>query len=133
MSKETANYTVAQVAILTALAAAQPDGKLSLDLVKPLESDPRMNDADGNARNYRSIIAKINREGIPYSRKVVTSKDGSPVTKKTDLVGRIAAIVSGNLDGLDNAPKAALVAIAGFVEAAQAAMASDDGDETVAA
>ena len=119
MSKETpANYTAAQVAILVALAAAQPDGKLSLETVKPLENDPRMNTADGKSRNYRSILAKINREGIPYRGKVAVSKTGEPVVKKSDLVARIAAIVSGNMEGLDKAPKAALVAIASFVEGA---------------
>lgn len=133
-----ANYSVSQVAIIQAAsdAAVANGSKLDLDAAKTLASDPRMNvdDGKGDARGYRSILAKITRMGLPYARKEPVSKDGSPVTKKGDLVARINAIVAGNLDGLDKAPKPALVAIAAYVEAAAEAAFRDaetEDDETV--
>ena len=68
-------------------------------------------------KSSRSVIAKVIRMGLPYARKEPTSKDGSPVTKKGDLVSEIGAVVSGNLDGLEKAPKPALVALRDFVTA----------------
>lgn len=59
----------------------------------------------------RSVIAKINRMSLPYQRKVATTKTGAPVENKAAIVAEIAALVSGNLDGLDKAPKPALQAL----------------------
>lgn len=133
----TTNYTPAQEAIIREEMAKGPDGRGTLAIAKALggdpdkglAGDPRMVNSEGKDRGYRSIVAKVNRMGLPYARKEKTSKDGSPITKKDDLVKRIAAIVSGNLDGLDNAPKPALLAIAAYLEAAQA----DDESEAIAA
>lgn len=49
---------------------------------------------------------------LDYQRKEPTTKNGEPIVKKSDLVSEIAGVVSGNLDGLEKAPKPALVAIA---------------------
>jgi hypothetical protein len=127
------NYTAAQEAIIREEMAKGPGGKGTLEIAKALggdpdkglSGDPRMVNSDGQDRGYRSIVAKVNRMALPYARKEPTAKDGSPVTKKTDLVERIAAIVTGNLDGLEKAPKPALVAIAAYLEAATA---SDDAE-----
>jgi len=59
----------------------------------------------------RSVIAKINRMGLTYQRKVATTKSGDPVENKAALVKEIAGFVTGNLDGLDKAPKPALQAL----------------------
>lgn len=59
----------------------------------------------------KSVIAKINRMGLPYERKVAVTKTGGKVESKTDIVAEIATFVSGNLDGLDKAPKPALQAL----------------------
>ena len=114
MNAKTPNYTVAQENLILAAADA---GTLNLAAAETLAANPAMNDADGNPRKARSIVAKINRMGLPYERKVAVSKSGEPVEDKADIVARIAVKVAGNLDGLDKAPKAALVAIAKAVAA----------------
>lgn len=65
-------------------------------------------------KSPRSLIAKMVRMELGYVSKQPTTKSGDPVTSKTDLVASIATIVSGNLDGLEKAPKAALHALARF-------------------
>lgn len=138
MSKEkTPNYSAAQVALIAAVAASN-GGVLNLELAKSIAADPKMDSEDG-ARNYRSIVAKISRmvasgetveiDGEPvaitYERKQPTTKDGKPVTKKTDLVNSIAALAGVNaakLSGMDNSPKNALETLV----AALQSRASDD-------
>ncbi|TAK59454.1 hypothetical protein [Methylobacter sp.] len=126
---KTPSYSAVQEALIL---AAIGDGKGSISIAEKLAADPAMNEADGTPRKVRSIIAKMTRMGVPYERKAPVTKTGEPVTKKTDLVDRIAAIVSGNLDGLDKAPKPALQAIAAFVEQAaeDAFEANETDDET---
>jgi hypothetical protein len=68
-------------------------------------------------KSSRSIIAKVIRMGLPYERKQPTTKTGEPVTNKAKLVAEIGAVVAGNLDGLEKAPKPALVALRNFVAA----------------
>lgn len=65
----------------------------------------------------RSVVAKIVRMEVGYQSKQPVSKTGEPVMSKTKLVEQISAIVEGNLEGLDKAPKAALKAIAAFASA----------------
>ncbi len=63
-------------------------------------------------KSNRSVIAKMTRmEDVVYNRKLPTTKSGDPVTSKADLVAAIGEIVSGNLDGLEKAPKPALFAL----------------------
>ena len=106
MTKEkTPNYTADQVAAIVAAAPINKEvaTRLALELGKTV----------------RSVIAKAVRLEIYVSQGPV-SKTGEPVTKKDDLVADIAAIVSGNLDGLEKAPKAALLAIARFARSVNA-------------
>lgn len=112
-SNKTPNYTAAQEDVIRSVAATA-GGTLNLALATSIASDPAMNTADGSARNVKSVIAKINRMGIPYERKQSTTKDGRPVVKKSDLVGRIAAaagVQASKLDGADKSPKLALETI----------------------
>lgn len=136
MTKEKiANYSIAQTALIVA-AAESNGGVLNLDIAKSLAANPAMNDNDGNPRNYRSIVAKIARmvasgEVASYERKVPTTKDGKPVTKKTDLVARIATAAGVNvakLDGMDKSPKLALETIVAALEARET-----EGEESEAA
>jgi hypothetical protein len=69
-------------------------------------------------KSPRSVIAKAVRMNVGYTAKQPTTKTGEPIVKKADLVSEIGEIVSGNLDGLDKAPKPALVAIAAHLRAA---------------
>lgn len=105
MSKEVTNYTEAQEALIASMAP------MDYTKAQELASDERMNDADGNARKARSIVAKAISMGVEYNRKVATTKSGEPVVRKAELVEQIARTVEGNLDGLEKAPKAALVAL----------------------
>jgi hypothetical protein len=73
--------------------------------------------ADEFGKSPRSVIAKIVRMGVEYARKQPTTKTGDPVISKAKLVEQISAVVEGNLDGLDKAPKPALVALARFATA----------------
>lgn len=108
---KTVNYTEAQEALIRQ-AFENKGAPLNFDDCKALAANPAMNDADGNARKARSITAKISRMAdVEYKAKEPVSKDGSPVERKSDIVAEIAKAVEGNLDGLDKAPKAALVAL----------------------
>jgi len=135
--EKTPNYTEAQEAILLDAAKAN-GGVLNLDDAKELAEDARLKDANGNLRNYRSIVAKIGRlataspDAIRYETKQPeTKKDG---VKKSDLVSRIAAIVEGNMDGLEKAKLPALVAIAEFVESLPSvSFEPDESEEAIAA
>jgi hypothetical protein len=113
---KTPNYSAAQEALIEGMSDSV--GTLDLSHAETLAADPRMNASDGTPRKARSIVAKIGRMGLPYARKVAVSKTGEPVAHKRDIVAEIATVVKGNLDGLENAPKAALVAIRKAVLAA---------------
>jgi hypothetical protein len=64
--------------------------------------------AEEFGKTPRSVIAKIIRMEVEYARKEPTSKTGEPVTNKSKLVEEIAAVVGGNLSGLEKAPKGVL-------------------------
>jgi hypothetical protein len=126
MTKATlATYSAAATAAI--LAAIQANGNVaSLEVATALvdsedgstqgHPDVRL-DNDGNPRKARAITAKMSTMardsalGITYERKAVVTKDGRPVTKKTDLVARIAAragVAAEKFGGLENAPKSVL-------------------------
>lgn len=117
MTKEkTVNYSAVQEALITAAAAT---ATLDLAAAHVLAANPAMNTADGQPRNYKSIIAKISRMGLPYARKQPTTKDGRAVVKKSDLVSQIASlagVTASKLEGMDASPKAALEAIVTALE-----------------
>lgn len=99
------NYTEAQEAFIRAES-----------LKGPLNADAAARIGEALGKSSRSVIAKVIRMQLPYERKVAVSKTGEPVTKKETLVAEIGAVVSGNLDGLEKAPKAALIALRNFVK-----------------
>jgi hypothetical protein len=121
-NEKTPNYTVAQENLIRAAAVK---GVLNLAAAQKLADNPAMNSAETGPRNARSIVAKISRmvtanmtdlDGTPltYERKVATAKDGTPVSKKADIVAAIAkaaGVTVAKLDGLDKAPKLALTSI----------------------
>lgn len=111
------NYTDVQVALIQARFEAN-GGILNFDDAKALAADSRMNTEDGKERNPRSIVAKISRMGLKYKSQEPTTKTGDPIVKKSDLVAEIAKTVKGNLEGLEKAPKPALLAIAAAVRKA---------------
>lgn len=116
MAKETpANYSTAQEALIRDFAASV-SGPLNFDHAKTLAANPDMNDNDGQPRKPRSIVAKIVRMGVAYKAKENTTKDGGEIIRKEQLVERIAAVVGGNLEGLNKAAKPTLVKLAEFVE-----------------
>ncbi len=105
------NYTDAQTAIIAAFVGTGPGGALCLADATTIASDPAMNHPETGARKPRSIVAKINRMGLPYAKKVVARKDGTKVQSKADLVAEIAASAGRTFEGLDKAPRADLVAL----------------------
>ncbi len=97
MATKTPNYSPEQTARLTEVGFMNQELSISLGL--ELGKTPA------------SIRAKAVKMGLPYERKVVTTKSGNPVERKEAIVADISSMVSGNLDGLSKAPKSALVAI----------------------
>lgn len=71
----------------------------------------------GNGFTARSVIAKITRMGLAYERKVATTKSGGKIESKEKIVAEIAEHVSGNLDGLDKAPKPVLQLLRDYLAA----------------
>ena len=84
----------------------------------PLNQEKARALAASMGKTERSITAKAVRMGVEYQRKQPTTKAGGKVEKKETIVAEISALVSGNLDGLEKAPKAALQALRDFVVAA---------------
>ncbi len=101
-TEKTPNYTDAQTATIRDAA--------------PVNKAVAQTLADSMGKTLRSVIAKATREGV-YVAQGKTTKSGDPVVSKSDLVTSIAAIVGGNLEGLDKAPKVALHALARFANA----------------
>jgi|SRR6476469_1624668 len=117
MTKEkTPNYTAAQEAIISGFAGTGEGGALCLADATTIAAMPEMNGENG-ARNAKSIVAKINRMGLPYAKKVPTRKDGSKVETKADLVKEIAAAAGATFEGLDKAPRADLIVLRNFAVA----------------
>lgn len=109
---KTPNYTATQEALI--LAEIGKTGA-NLATAERLAAMSEMNDAEGKERKPRAITAKMSRmaeaHGFKYERKQPTTKDGKPVTNKTDLVAKIAAaldLAKESLDGLEKSPKGAL-------------------------
>jgi len=71
----------------------------------------------GPGFSARSVTAKAVRMGVAYTRKVAVTKTGGKIENKEALCAEIASIVSGNLDGLDKAPKPALQALRDYLAA----------------
>lgn len=109
-TEKTPNYSTAQVALI--LAAIEANGGVgNKSVAETLAANASMNTADGEPRNYRSIIAKMNRMNVPYERKVPTAKDGSAVEKKIEIVAEIATlagVAASKLDTLEKSSKGAL-------------------------
>lgn len=108
-TEKTANYTATQEAIIRSFIGTGPDGKLTSVDADTIAAMDGMKDADGNARKGRSIIAKINRMGLPYAKKETKRKDGSAVASKAKLVAEIASAIDVNFDSLDKAGREDLV------------------------
>jgi len=112
-TEKTPNFTETQEARIREVASEQSDGKLNGALAAQL--------ADEFGKSSRSVIAKITRMGVPYATKAPVTKTGEPVRSKEKIVAEIGAVVSGNLEGLEKAPKEALKAVAAFVASTRAA------------
>jgi hypothetical protein len=108
VAKPTSNYTAAHE---TAIRDAAARGPLNQAVAAELAA------SFGDKFTTRGVIAKISRMGLPYQRKVATTKTGAPVEKKDGLVAEISQLVGANLDGLDKAPKPALQALRDFLAA----------------
>lgn len=109
MSKEKVpNFSAAQE---QRIRDAADEGTLNADVAATLATE--------FGKTSRSVIAKIVRMGLPYATKQRTTKSGDPIVSKAKLVEQIGAVVAGNLEGLDKAPKPALQALARFASASR--------------
>ena len=90
------NYTEAQEAEMIALG--------SIDNVVAMQL------AEKFGKNVASIRAKAVRLGV-YQAKERVSKSGAAIERKEAIVAEIASLVGRNMEGLEKAPKQALVAI----------------------
>jgi hypothetical protein len=75
-----------------------------------IDNDAAIEFAAKFGKDVRSIRAKAVRMGI-YKAKEKVSKTGGKIESKEAIVADIAAIVGKNLDGLEKAPKQALVTL----------------------
>lgn len=108
-TKKTASkYTAAQEQAIRDAAAAGPLNQAAAEALAA---------SFGSPHTTRGVVAKISRMGLPYARKVAVSKTGAPIEKKEDIVAEIAKMVSGNLEGLEKAPKPALQVLRDFLVA----------------
>jgi hypothetical protein len=97
MSKtENVNYTAEMVATLEAAA--------------PITNEVAVRLAEVLGKDVRSVRAKASRMGI-YVKAEKTAKNGDPIERKEAIVADIADLVGANMEGLEKAPKAALVRI----------------------
>ena len=117
-TEKTSNYTPAQEKlILDAIEAA--GGKANKALAERLAALSEMNDADGNPRAARSIIAKMTRmDGVVYERQEAKRKDGSAIESKADLVKQIADLSGATFTALGNAGRDDLVKLRDFMRKA---------------
>lgn len=125
MATETNKYSSSQEA--TILAAIFENGNVANKaLAEQLAEREDMRDEDGQPRKARAIIAKMSRmkdvAGFTYESVQPVTKSGQPVTKKTDLVARIAELADvdvATLSGMEKSPKGALeTLVAAFAKAA---------------
>lgn len=81
----------------------------------PFDNDKAIAFAEKHRLAVASVRAKaVRTEGIGYVRKPKTSKDGSPVESKADIVADIATVIGSSaerLESLGNATKDVLVLI----------------------
>ena len=92
-----ANYTPEMVAIISGYSNVNGAGAAEI--------------ADKIGKSQRSVIAKIKSMGLPYAVKRPTRKDGSPVSRKADMVAAIAKALDADADelaGLEKATRSAL-------------------------
>lgn len=69
----------------------------------PLDNESAQAFADEFGFSVHSVRAKAVRdETIGYTKKPRTSKDGSPVESKADIVSQIAALVNVDADRLES-------------------------------
>jgi hypothetical protein len=94
-----------------------PEQEDAIRAAEPLNQAKARALAAEMGKTERSITAKAVRMGLAYERKQPTTKAGGKVEKKEAIVSEISAIVGGNLDGLDKAPKAVLQRLRDFVVA----------------
>lgn len=109
MAEKTPNYSPAQESLILAAIAAN-DGIANKSVAETLATNSAMNGAEG-PRSPRAIIAKMTRMEVNYQPQAKLTKDGKEVTKKNDLVARIAALAEvsvASLAGLEKAPKPVL-------------------------
>lgn len=97
MTKEaTKNYTAAQEARLAEFDVI--DNDTAIDLAAELGKD------------VRSVRAKAVRMGL-YKGKEKVSKTGGKIESKEQIVADISVLIGKNLDGLEKAPKQALIVL----------------------
>lgn len=95
MSKTTTpvNYTAEQTAEMLDAYKAKPERATVESLAASM------------GRSFRSVVAKLSREGV-YQKAEPTAKDGSPVVSKAQLADAIAFAVGLNEEEADSLTKA---------------------------
>lgn len=94
-----------------------PEQEARIRELAPLNQAKSRQLATEFGKTERSVTAKAVRMGVAYERKQPQTKTGAPVERKEAIVAEIQAIVGGNLEGLDKAPKQALQLVRNFLVA----------------
>ena len=81
-------------------------------------------------KTVKSVIAKLSREGV-YVKAAYVNKAGEKPVRKDAMVGAIATLIGvteDKLDGLEKAPKAALILIANAIKATRDGTPDAEGE-----
>ena len=113
------NYTPEMTAKMREMYSAAPT-KVTVDAIAALFG-----------KTTKSVVAKLSREGV-YVKAAYVSKTGAAPVKKDALVGVMASLIGvaeEKLDGLDKAPKSALMLIANALTAKAKGMTEGEATE----
>lgn len=121
MTKEkVVNYTAEQLAVLKAAYIAD-SSKENLEKV-----------AESIGKTYRSVVAKLTREGIYKAKEYVTKNGEKPVFKDATAneIGDMLGLSDAETDSIAKANKSALLKILAHLKVAKAQFEAFQAEET---
>ena len=116
--KATSKYTPTMEAAIRAAAVAN-GGSLNLAAAAKLAETPEFVKAEITARGIAAKCRTMNPI-VPYVKVERTSKDGSAIAKKDDLVAEIADALGVNAKAISSLAKAEKAALRAVLEAVKA-------------
>ena len=91
------------------------DQEAAIVAASPLNYESATALAATMGKSAKSVVAKAIRMGVDYQKKTPTTKTGAKIESKRDIVAEIETFVEQTLSGLEESPKAPLVALRDFL------------------